>query len=196
MPNKKIQNPKFNRKTALIVLIIGLLLLAFYKKNWFIAALVNNQPISNFEVLNRMNKQHRSQTIEQMVNEQLILSEAQKNKIKITPSDINNKISELEKNVGGAQALDNLLTQQGQTKASLKTQLIIQLSIEKLYASQATVSAQEVNEFIAQNQSQLVATDSAGQLKEAQESLKQQKLSQIFNEKFQQIKQSAKIQIF
>ena len=105
-------------------------------------------------------------------------------------------ISELEKNVGGAQALDNLLTQQGQTKASLKTQLIIQLSIEKLYASQATVSAQEVNEFIAQNQSQLVATDSAGQLKEAQESLKQQKLSQIFNEKFQQIKQSAKIQIF
>lgn len=194
----KARSPKLllNRKTVLIALVISLLLLAFYKKHWFIAATINRIPISNFEVLYRLNEQFRNQTIEQMVNEKLILAEAQKNGVKITTEDIDRKISELEKNVGGAEVLNNLLTQQGQTRTSLTNQLIIQLSIEKLYKKDATVSATEVNEFIAQNQGQLTATDSAGQITEAEELLKQQKLSQIFNEKFQQIKKSAQIQIF
>lgn len=178
------------------MLLIGLLLLGFYKKNWFIAATVNGVPISNIELLARVNKEHREQTLSQMINEKLILTEARKNGIRVTQQDLDNKISQLEKNVGGSQILDKLLIQQGQTRASLREQLVIQLSIEKLYTNEATVSAQETSQFVAQNADQLTATDSAGQVKEATELLKQQKLSQAFNEKFQSLKQSAKIQIF
>lgn len=193
---KYFNDYKNNKKTFLVILIVGLLLLAYYKKSLFIAATVNSTPITNFELLSRINQQFRTQMLDQMVNEKLISQEARKNGVTVTPAEIDQKITQLESNVGGAQMLDTLLQQQGQTRDSLKSQLAIQLSIEKLYAKDATVSAQEVEDFIAQNADQLRASDSAGQTTEATDLIKQQKLSQIFNEKFQQLKQSAKVTIF
>jgi len=193
---KYFNDYKSNKKTFLIILLLGLLLLAFYKKSLFIAATVNGTPITNFELISRMNQQFRTQMLDQMVNEKLIATEARKSGVVVTPQEIDQKITQLEANVGGAQMLDTLLQQQSQTRDSLRSQLAIQISIEKLYSKEATVSAQEVEDFILQNKDQLKASDSAGQTQEATDLLKQQKLSQIFNEKFQQLKQSAKIIIF
>ena len=185
-----------NRKTFLFLAIIGLILLAIYKKELFVAAMVNGQPISNFELLSKMNQQHRMQTIEQMVNEKIIMDEARKKGVVITKADIDNKISKLEQNVGGSETLDSLLSQQGQTRDSIRNQLAIQLTIEKLYSSEATTSAEEIDKFIIDNQGSLTATESAAQKIEAEETIKQQKLSQIFEEKFQALKQAANIKIF
>lgn len=193
---KAVKNFRLTKVTYLIILLIGLLLLAYYKKSWLIAATVDGALITNFELLSRMNQQFRTPTLNQMVNEKIILSEAKKRGLRIGSSDIDQKIIELEKNVGGTEALDSLLSQQGQTRASLRDQLKIQLLIEKIYEPEATVSAEEVNQFIEQNKETLQATDSAGQIKETTELLKQQKLGTIFREKFQQLKQQAKVQIF
>lgn len=191
-----IKNFRPNRTTYLVLALIGLLLLAYYKKDWFIAATVNGSPVSNFELLGRLNQQYRTPTLNQMINEKIILNEVKKNNITVSNDEVNQKIAELEKNMGGPQALDSLLVQQGQTRDSLKEQVKIQLSIEKLYQKDATVSAEEVEVFVKENKDQLQATDSAGQTKEATEILQQQKLSQVFNQKFQQLKQNAKVQIF
>ena len=78
----------------------------------------------------------------------------------------------------------------------LINQIKIQLIVEKMYGNEATVSADEVNQYISQNKAQMTATDSAGQIKEATDALKQQKLSQIFSTKFQQLKQQAQVQTF
>lgn len=190
------QNFQPNRKFYLGILIIGLLLLAVYKKSWIVAATVNGRPIFNLELQQRLNEAYRSQTLNQMVNEKLILDEAQKKGVVVTEEELNNKISELEKNLGGAGVFNSLLSQQGQTRDSVKKQLRLQLLIEKLYIGEATVSAQEVNDYLAQNKDTLKASDSAGQTKEAEDSLKQQKLTQIFGQKFQALKQQANIKIF
>ncbi|MBI2315225.1 SurA N-terminal domain-containing protein [Candidatus Daviesbacteria bacterium] len=184
-------------KTFYIVLIIAvLLLLAVYKKNWFIAATVNSSPITNLDLQLRLNKEFRTQVLNQLINERVILNEAIKNNAVVTEVEVNKKISEIETSIGGAEALNALLSQQGQTKDSIRQQIKLQLSIEKLYAKEATVSAQEVEEFIEQNSEQLKATDSAGQKKEATDALRNQKLSQIFQQKFQELRSKAKIQIF
>lgn len=193
--------PHFTKKQPpkvvyIAVALIGLALLFSYKKSWFIAASVNNNPISNFNVLSRLNDQYRSKMLEQMINESLVLSEAQKKGVSVSDTDIKNKISQIEANYGGAQVLDGLLAQQGQTREGLKDQIKFQLIIEKLYGNEATVSAEEVTSFVDQNKDSLQATDSAGQEKEATDILKQQKLSKVFQEKFQQLKAAAKIQIF
>ena len=73
---------------------------------------------------------------------------------------------------------------------------MVQLAITKLYESEATVSAAEVTKFIDANKQMLKATDSASQEKEAYDTIKNQKLSQIFSEKFQQLKQTAAVKIF
>ena len=160
------------------------------------AATVNGSPVTNLELQARLNKQFRTQTLTQMINEKIILSEAAKNNAIATDSEVNKKISEIEASVGGAQSLDALLAQQGQTRDSIRQQIRLQLSIEKLYTKDATVSAEEVSKFIEQNKDQLRASDSAGQQKEASDNIKSQKLSQIFSQKFQDLKTKAKVQIF
>lgn len=193
---KNYKNLRSSKKFYIILVILGLLLLFIYKKNWFVAAMVNGTPITNLDLQMCLNKQFRTQTLNQMINEKIILSEAAKNNAIATESEVNKKISEIETSVGGAQSFDALLAQQGQTRDSIRQQIRLQLSIEKLYANQATVSGEEVNKFIEQNKDQLRATDSAGQQKEAYDDIRSQKLSQIFSQKFQDLRQKAKTQIF
>lgn len=190
------KNFRYQKRFYIILLISGLLLLAIYKKSLFIAAIVNNVPLTNLELQNKLNEQFRTQTLNQLINEKIILQEATKLGAIPTQAEINAKIAELETSVGGKDALNTLLTQQGQSIDSLRDQLGIQLAVSKLYENEATVSADEVEQFLTENKALLRATDSAGQRKEAEESLKQQKLSQIFTQKFQELRQKAKIQIF
>lgn len=191
-----LQSLKSSKRVWIIILVTGLLLLAFYKKSWFIAATVNGMPITNLELQTKLNQQFRGQILNQLVNEKIILDEARKGGAIPAESEIDQKIAELEANVGGKDTLDALLSQQGQTRTSLRDQIRIQLAITKIYEKQATVSADEVAKFIEENKNQLRATDSASQEKEAADILKQQKLSQIFNQKFQELRENAKIQIF
>lgn len=192
----RIKKYRPTRRDYLLVLILGLILLAVFKKSWFVAATVNGTPITNLELFSKMNDQYRQQTLNQLINEKVIFEEAKKKNIVVDNNQINDKISELEKSVGGAQVLDSLLSQQGQTRDSLKQQLKVQLIIEKLYQNEATVSAEEVNNFITQNAAALQATDSAGQIQEATNILRQQKLSELFSQKFQELRQNTNIQIF
>mgnify|MGYP001589285971 CR=1 FL=1 len=185
-----------SKKLYLIILILGILLLAVYKKSWFIAAIVNGTPVTNLELQSKLNTQFKTQTLDQMINEKIILLEATKNNALPTQQEIDQKIAELEESVGGKDTLDSLITQQGQTRSGLKDQIMIQLAITKLYDKEATVSADEVSKFIETNKDQLRATDSAGQQAEATNALKQQKLSQIFSQKFQELRQKANIKIF
>ncbi len=187
---------KKSKKLYLIILVLGILLLAVYKKSLFIAAIVNGAPITNLELQAKLNDQFRTQTLNQLVNEKIIMNEAAKNGALPTPQEVDQKIADLEKSVGGKDTLDSLLAQQGQTRSGLKNQVLVQLAITKLYDKEATVSGDDVSKFIDSNKDQLKATDSAGQTKEATDSLKQQKLSQIFSTKFQELRQKANIKIF
>ena len=170
--------------------------LAIYKKEWFVAATVNGAPITNLELQMRLNKQFRTQTLNQLINEKIILSELTKNNAVPTEAEVSKKISDIETSLGGPQAMDAILAHQGQTRESVRQQLKLQLGIEKLYANEATVSAEEVAEFIEINKDQMRASESAEQQKEAAESIKNQKVTQIFSQKFPDLRQKAKIQIF
>lgn len=191
-----LQNPKMIKKIVIFLAILLVILLAYFKKEWFVAATVNGSPITTIEVFSRMNQDFKGQIVQQMTDEKLIMDEAKKNNALPSSSDINAKMLEIEKRVGGAEALSGLLAQQGQTRASVERQIKLQLAMEKLYSSSATVSADEVSKYISQNGALLTATDSAGRQAEATEALRQQKLSQILADKFQELKTNAKINIF
>lgn len=191
------QNPSFlNKKTILIGVVILLLALGFYKKEWFVAATVNGSPITTIELMSRMSRDYKAQALDQVISEKIILAEAKNKDVQVNKQEIDGKISEIEGQFGGAAGLESVLSQQGQTRESLGEQIKIQLTLEKLYSNEATVSSQEVDNFIKESASLLQSTDSAKQKEEAENVLKQQKLSQIFSQKFQELKQKAKIQIF
>lgn len=195
-PLSQLNRLKGNKFVYLAIVIIVLALLISYKKSWFIAATVNGSPISNFEVLSREDSQFRKQMLDQIINEKLILSEAGKKGIKVSEQDIDTKISSIEKQVGGASALDSLLAQQGETRIGVRNQIRITLSLEKMYLNEASVSAEEVTKFIEQNKEQMQSSAPAELTKEATDILRSQKLNQVYSQKFQEIKKAANIQIF
>lgn len=191
------QNSSFlNKKTILIGVVVLLLALGFYKKEWFVAATVNGSPITFLEVLGRLNEEYKPQALDQIINEKIILGEAKNKGVQVNKQEIDGKLSEIEKRFGGQESFLNLLAQQGQTRDSFKEQVLLQLIVEKLYSNEATVSSQEVDNFIKESSSILQSTDSAKQKEEAENVLKQQKLSQIFSQKFQELKQQAQIKMF
>lgn len=194
--SEKIIKFRSSKTFYIILLAIGILLLATFKKSWFVAALVNGTPVTNLELQTKLNQQFKTQTLNQLINEKIIMSEASKSRAVPTEDEINKKITELEVSVGGKETLDSLLSQQGQTRVSLRDQIRVQLAITKLYEKEATVSAEEVAKFLAENSQSLRATESAQQEKEAYDTIKNQKLSQIFSQKFQELRTKAKIQIF
>ncbi len=193
---EQINKFKSSKSFYLVVLVIGIGLLYTFKKSWFVAATVNGMPITNLELQTKLNEQFRTQTLTQMINEKIIMSEASKNNAVPTPQEIDAKIADVEKSVGGKDTLDSLLAQQGQTRTSLRDQIRVQLAITKLYASEATVSAEEVAKYIQDNGQSMRATESAQQQIEATDAIKNQKLSQIFSAKFAELSKNAVIQKF
>ena len=187
---------KLSKKAVIVFTIIALLLLAFYKKDWFIAATVNNQPITNLELQKRLNDQYKTQLLNQIVNEKIIEQEAAKKGVIISPNQINTKVAETENQYGGAESFNALLSQQGVSKQDFIKQIKLQLIVEKLYQSEVDPTADEIKQFMDTNSSDPEATDEAKFTQTAKESIKQQKLSNIFQTKFQELKQSAKVQIF
>lgn len=189
-------NPRSRKGFFFILIIFGIVLLLYYKKSWFIAAIVNGQPITNLAVIQRENSLYREKTITQMVNEKVLEQEATKKGVKVTPAEINSKMAEVEKQYGGADKFNSLLTQQGLTRTDFEGQTRIQLIVEKLYGQEASPSTTDVEKFMTENKDAPEATDAAKFKELATQQIKQQNLSKIFNEKFQALKQSAKIQIF
>ncbi|OGG03591.1 hypothetical protein A2W14_03375 [Candidatus Gottesmanbacteria bacterium RBG_16_37_8] len=179
------------------LLIIGLLLLVVLfwgARKYFIMATVNGQPVSRFELNSRLNSQFGESVLDQLINERLLLGAARGAGIFITSDEIDKRIKEIEGSLEGKMSLTQALSMQGLTPNTFKRQLELQLSIEKLFVSQATVSAAEIDEYLKNNENLFPeATDPAKLKTEVEGFIKQQKISKLYEEWFNKIKKDAKI---
>lgn len=184
------------KRLFIVAVIIGLLLLAYYKKSWFVAAMVNNQPVTSLEVNQRLNQLYRTQILDQMINEKIIEQEAVKKGVMVTPKQINDRVAQTEQNFGGSDNFNALLAQQGVSRGEFTRQIKLQLLVEQIYKGEIQPTDQEVQQYMDANKNDPQASDSAKFKETATNTVKQQKLSKVFSEKFQALKQAAKIQIF
>ena len=179
------------------LLIVGLLLLALLfwaARNYFIVATVNGQPISRFELNSRLNTQFGQAIIDQLINERLLLGAARQQGIFITAEEIEKRIKDIEGSLEGKMSLTQALSLQGLTPNTFKRQLELQLSIEKLFSDKASVSASEIDDYLKNNQNLFPeATDPAKLKTEVEGFIKQQKISKLYEEWFNNIKKDAKI---
>lgn len=179
-----------------VAVVLVLVLLGVWKKHWVVAATVNGSPISGVEVLRKLDGDYRAKALESLVNEKIVLDEAKKNNALPTSDQVKSRIAEIETQYGGADNFNNLIKQEGQTRESVEQQIKFYLALENLYGSQATVSAEEVENFVTQNKEQLSATEPAKQREEAAKSLKDSKLQTIIQQKFLELKQKATVKLF
>jgi hypothetical protein len=192
-------NPRkiFTIKNILLLAILIIALLVWKNKGYFIAATVNGQPVSKWQLNNQLEKRFGSQVLDSIINERLILSAARQKGIFVTSDDIDKKMKQVEEQIKGQISLDDALKAQGLTKEDFKKQVEIQLSIDKMFDKESTVSTKDVDDYIAKNNSIAKnATNPAALKQEIQDMLKQQKVADLFNTWFTEVRKNAKIQRF
>lgn len=192
-PARSSSNSSLRRYIIIIVLVI-LALLAFRFKNLFIVATVNGKPITRLAFEKELNSKFGDQTLENMISEQIILSEAKNKGVSVEKADVDSKVKEIEERLKGQIALDDALKAQGLTKESFEKQLEVQLIIDKMFDKEATISDKEIDEYLSQNQEALASSTDPAKLREdIYQTLKQQKVGDLFDKWFTEAKQKANI---
>ncbi len=191
-----IKNYRPNRSFWVLLIVVGLLALGYWKKGWFVAATVNNLPITTYELNQRLNKLYKQTVVAQMINEKLIEQEAAKKNTTVSDEEINNKLAETAQSYGGQEVFQMLLSQQGLSLDEFKNQTKLQLLVEKMYQSEIKPTDEEITQFMNENKDSPEATNEAKFKITAENQVKQQKLSKVFSDKFQELKKNANIQIY
>ncbi|MDO8429496.1 MAG: SurA N-terminal domain-containing protein [Candidatus Daviesbacteria bacterium] len=193
----QLKNYRSNKRLLLLAIGVGILVLIYLNRGMIVAATVNGQPVSGIELSKRINNQYRQSTLQQIISEKILEQEAQKRGVKVTDEEVNAKFTEMESSYGGKEAFEALLTQQGFTKADfIKGNVYFPLLIEKMYQNEITPSDEEIKTFMEKNKDLPEATEEAKFKETALNALKQEKLAQIFQEKFQELKSQANVKIF
>ena len=188
---------KPNRKLVLALIILGVAILVYLNKSLLFAATVNGQLITASEVSQILNRSYKDKVLSQIIDQKILEQEAAKKGIVITNQQTQSKINEIANSYGGKASFDMLLSQQGLTEDQFASQIIKpQLIAESLYKDQINPTGDEIDKFIKDNANLPEATEPAKFKRLAEEQLKQQKLQTVFNQKFQELKKNAKVQIF
>lgn len=182
---------------AVIVIVLALGAFFYLKKDWFVAGMVNNQPITTLEYYQNLKAKDNKEVLNQIVRDKLITQEANKKGVVIKQEDLDKKVSEIEKQLGGKDQLKQALDSRNIGENEFRNQIRIQLIVEKLLEKEIAVSDKEVEDYIAKNK------DNSGTLgvdindKDAvREQLQNEKLNEKFQAWYEELQKNAKINLF
>ncbi len=183
-------------RVVLLIVIVALIL--YFVKGWFIAAMVNWQPVYRASVVDQLEKQAGKQTLDSLVNKTLLLQEAKKRKVIVTKKEVDEEMKKLEDNIKGQGGnLDQLLQFQGTTRAQLREQVYLQKLLEKMFVKDATVTNEDIDAFLNTNKNAFPqGTESASVREQAKQQILQKKLTEKVQALLQKLKANAKIFYF
>ena len=184
----KAKRPRYILGIGVLVVVLLLAGLVVAKKNWFVVAFVNNRPITSLELYQKLNQSYGKEVLDSLIEEKLINEEARKQKAAVSPEDVDKRLSDIEKQLGGKEALDLALKSRGLSLSQVKDQLKTQLLVEKMLGKDIQVSDKEVEDFIKNNPT---AKD-LGKDK-IKEQIRSQKISEKFQTWLEDLKKKAKI---
>lgn len=185
------------QKLSLLTVIL-LILLGVYFKNLVVVALVNGQPLTRLQIVGQLEKQGGQKALDDLVTKTLILQEGKKHNILISKADIDAQMKKFEDSVSAQGAsFDEALTSQGLTRESLRDNILLNKTIEKLIEKDIKVTDKEVDEYLAQNKDTLPKDASPEALrKQASDSIKNSQQSQKAQELVAKLKKDAHINYF
>ncbi|MEK7151828.1 MAG: SurA N-terminal domain-containing protein [Patescibacteria group bacterium] len=187
-----------NKKTVVLAVIIGLILVAlFYFKGTFVAATVNGSPISRLSVVSQLEKEGGKNVLDSLITEKLIESEVKKRGIVTTDDEINQEIKNIEASiVGQGGTLEAALQEQGMTLEGLKKRIGTQKAVEKILEDKIQVTDEEVNTYITDNKVTLPKGNESEAKKQISVQLRNQKLNQEASQWINGIRTEAKIKYY
>jgi foldase protein PrsA len=167
----------------------------YYLKGMIVAATVNGKPIWRFEVVKQLERYYGANVLDNLITQRLMEKEAQQNGIVVTEEEIDSAIKELEANLGNSGTnLDEALKESNMTREDLRKDYKTNIMIEKLLTSRVSVSEEEVQNYIDENEDTFPEDTDLEQVKTlVRDQLVQEKMSAEYQNLLQEIKEKAEV---
>jgi hypothetical protein len=197
-PQTRPGKVKISRKSVLtvvaILLIAGLL---YYVKGWFVAAVVNGEPISRFQVIRELEARGGKQVLDNDVYMKLVYQEAAKKHVSVTQKEKDDWFKQSESDYAKqGKNLNDLLTQAHFTKSDyIEQSFTVNKLLEKMVAGQVKdPTDQEIADYITKNKEQLPTDKSDKDMKSyVKEGLRQMALNDKIQTLQQELEKNAKV---
>lgn len=191
-------NESLKRKLIIVLTLLCLVLFLFNYKQLFVAALVNNRPITRLAVIQEAEKQTGQQILETLVAKALVAQEAKKQGIEITKQQVDEEIKGIEEQLEAQGTdLDSLLEAQGQTRKGLEEEIKLQLIIEKIIGQNIEITDEELEQYFEDNKEFLGEDVVFEDIKDdLREQLRQEKIGNEVSAWLEDLKANANINYF
>lgn len=192
---EKIKSLLVDRRKLAFGLLGAVVLLAFVfvNKSLLVVALVNGRPITRFSFEQRVVSRYGQETVDELVNEELVRQEASKRKVAVASREVTDKISQIEMSLEGKVSLEDVLASQRVLPREFRRQVELQLLVEKILAGVVLVSDQETRDYVERNRETMKGTTAAELGEEARKVLLSQKRTEEFRKFFDELKKRAKV---
>ena len=186
------------RKTAILIAIVILAIagLAFLFKDKFIVATINGKPIFRYELNQRLTGSFGKETLENLIVERLIKEEATKKNVVVNEGDISKEVQKVEASLGAGTKLEDVLKYQGVSLAEFKNQLELRLKVNRILEKEITVTQEEVDKYLKDNEKTMIATGEAERKAEATAKINEQKINERIQTWISELLSKAKINRF
>lgn len=115
--------------TACVLGLVGF----WYKTNsWPVVALVDNLPVTRFELNQMMYDRLGKEALDTLITQKLVTRELIRQKITVSAKEIDAKLEEIKTQLGTDENFNQILELQGVTMEELRNQIEFQLKLEKL----------------------------------------------------------------
>ena len=175
--------------------IIIIILVGLFLRNKLTVATVNGESIGKIQFLNELEKEDGKRVLENLVTQKLIDQEAKKRSIVISDQEVNAEVQKAKDSLKQrGQNIEDVLAVRGLTLDKAKEQIKNNLILKKLLGDSATISDQEVNDYIEKNKDSIQPNTNIDEEKNnVRNQLEQQKFEQKAQELLKKLQDQAKI---
>ena len=144
------ENKKLVSIIAVLILAIGVFLSLALPKDKAVAK-VDGEAISKDELYDVMVEQYGAATVEQLIADKIVATEAKKEKVTITDEELNEEVDKLKESYGGEDVFNQMLESNNTTVDVLKEDLKNYLTIRKLLEPQIKITDEELQTYFEEN---------------------------------------------
>jgi foldase protein PrsA len=148
------QNKKLVFVIGVLILAIGVFLSLALPKDKAIAK-INGDTINKDELYDVMVEQYGAATVEQLIADKIVASEAKKQKITISDEELNKEVDKLKESYGGEEVFDQVLASNNTTVDVLKEDLKNYLTMRELIEPQIEITDEELKTYFDENKDSL-----------------------------------------
>ena len=138
---------------AILVIVVAAVLIATFSSNEVVAEVEGNK-ISKDELYDALVSQYGATVLDTMITNKLVDLEADKEKVKITDTEIQTELNTMMESYGGKEAFEAQLASSGLKTADIKKDIRSYLETVKLLEPRIKITDDEMKQYFEENKDQ------------------------------------------